>query len=58
VKLRFLGVIFGKDVVFWAKNRGRQVNLRGLGKTGKKNLVKNREKCAKSCKNKAKMRTF
>ena len=58
MKLRFLGVIFGKDVVFWAKSRGWQVSLQSLGKIGKKNLVKNREKCAKSCKKCAKMRTF
>jgi len=53
-----LGVIFGEDVGFWVKNGGWQVGLRGLGKIGKENLFKNAQKLTKSCKNKAKMRTF
>ena len=32
---------------FWVKNGGRGVSVRGLGKIGKKNMVKKREKCGK-----------
>jgi hypothetical protein len=40
-----LGVIFGSDlevdVGFWVKNGGGQVNLKGLGRIGKKKVFKN-----------------
>ncbi len=46
-KFGFFSVLFSANVGFWGKNGGWFVKLWGLGKIGKKKMVKNCKKCAK-----------
>jgi hypothetical protein len=57
-KCGFLGDFLRGDGGSWAKNGGRGVNMRRLGKIGKKKTRKNWQKCDEICRNFAEMRGF